>query len=244
MSLSWMEKLALRILDRGELPAHIAIIMDGNRRFAKKKGFDRIADGHRYGAEKLKEVIRWLSVLHGLKMLTVYAFSILNFKRSEQEVEDLMSLAVEFFAEVREERKNSQLQSAALRFIGRKELLSPRIQQEMDDLEKSSPEDPQFVLNVCVSYTSQDEIERARDRCKEDNCGMSWDDVFQRLDLPCSPDLLIRTSGVWRMSNFLLMQCADTPIAVVETLWPELSAWDLVKILLKYQLRRVLPFHI
>jgi ditrans,polycis-polyprenyl diphosphate synthase len=239
-----MEKMALHILDRGEIPGHIAIIMDGNRRFARKKGFDRIGEGHRMGGEKLKEVIRWLSILHGVKMLTVYAFSILNFKRSQQEVEELMDLAMSFFSEIRSQQSDIQMQGAALRFIGRKELLSERMQIEMNELEAAAPENPKFVLNICVSYTSHDEIERARDRCKKENGDMTLDSVFQKLDLPCRPDLLIRTSGVWRMSNFLLMQCAETPIAVVDSLWPELSAWDLVKILLKYQLRKVLPYHI
>jgi ditrans,polycis-polyprenyl diphosphate synthase len=239
--LSWYERFFMRAVDSGEVPEHIAIIMDGNRRYARKCGYGSVIDGHHDGAKKLKEVIQWLSVLHGVKMLTVYAFSILNFQRNAEEVDGLMRLAVDTFSEVLEEPGRFQRDNCAIRFIGRRELLNPEIRELFEKVEKCAPANPEFVLNVCASYTSHDEIERARDLCRSDGVDVSYHEVFNRLDLPKKPDLLIRTSGVNRMSNFLLLQCAETPIAIVDSLWPELTLFELGKILLRYQLRKSLP---
>jgi ditrans,polycis-polyprenyl diphosphate synthase len=176
-----------------------------------------------------------------VKVLTVYAFSILNFQRSPDEVDGLMRLALDTFSSILNDSSQFQREKCAIRFIGRKELLSAEVRQLFDKVESTAPPNPEFFLNVCVSYTSHDEIERARDLCLLDNAEPSIDEVFARLDLPRRPDLLIRTSGVNRMSNFLLLQCAETPIAVVDALWPELTLYQIAKVLIKYQLRRLLP---
>jgi ditrans,polycis-polyprenyl diphosphate synthase len=238
---SWYERFFMRVIDSGEVPEHIAIIMDGNRRYAKKRGYASPVDGHQEGAQKLKEVIQWLSLLHGVKMLTVYAFSILNFKRSPEEVEGLMQLALDTFEEVLKEEGRFQRDNCAIRFLGRRELLNQEVRELFEKVEKCAPANPQFVLNICASYTSHDEIERARDQCRAEGAELTLSEVFARLDLPLKPDLLIRTSGVNRMSNFLLLQCAETPIAIVESLWPELTLFELGKILVRYQLRKSLP---
>ena len=238
---NWYERFVLKIIDCGEIPEHIAIIMDGNRRYARKMHLEKVSDGHEIGAEKLKQLIQWLSVLHGIKTLTVYAFSLLNFKRNREEVESLMDLAVRTFGQMAEELGEFRRRNCAVRFIGRKELLDERVQEQMKRVEALGPEHPEFLLNICVAYTSHDEIERARDACFQDKVEPTWEEVFRRLELPRKPDLLIRTSGVQRMSNFLLMQCAETPIIVVEKLWPELNIWDLAKIMIRYQLRHALP---
>jgi ditrans,polycis-polyprenyl diphosphate synthase len=238
---SWYERLVLRIVDCGEIPEHIAIIMDGNRRYARKRGYSTVLDGHNDGAQKLRQVIEWLSHLHGVKMLTVYAFSILNFERPADEVAGLMRLAIDTFTQVLNESVRFQREKCAIRFIGRRELLASEIRDLFEKVESTAPPDPEFVLNLCVSYTSHDEIETARDRCFAEGVDPSLPEVFGRLDLPKRPDLLIRTSGVNRMSNFLLLQCADTPIAVVDELWPELKLTTLARILIRWQLRRSLP---
>ena len=238
---TWYERFLLRVIDCGEIPEHIAIIMDGNRRYARKMHYATITEGHEMGAEKLKQLIQWLSVLHGVKTLTVYAFSLLNFKRSEDEVNGLMDLAVRTFSEMAAESDELKRRSCAVRFIGRKELFEARVLEQMKKLEDAGPEHPEFVLNICVGYTSHDEIERARDACFGDGVEPTIEEVFGRLELPRKPDLLIRTSGVYRMSNFLLMQCAETPIIVVDKLWPELTILDLAWIMIKYQLRESLP---
>lgn len=239
---NWLEHALLKVIDSGEIPEHIAIIMDGNRRYARKMGFATVAEGHKVGAKKLKQTIEWLSELHGVKMLTVYAFSLLNFERNQDEVKGLMDIAVETFSEMAAQSDEMKRRSCAIRFIGRTELLEKRVLDEIRRVEAAAPENPQFVLNICVCYTSHDEIERARDSCLEQNITPTLDDVFQRLELPNKPDLLIRTSGVKRMSNFLLMQCAETPIVVVDKLWPELSVYDFAKMIIKFQLRKSLPF--
>jgi ditrans,polycis-polyprenyl diphosphate synthase len=137
-----------------------------------------------------------MSVLHGVKMLTVYAFSILNFERSADEVEGLMRLALETFSSVLRDASQFQREKCAIRFIGRKELLAANVRALFDKVEATAPPNPEFVLNVCVSYTSHDEIERARDQCLLDNAEPSLDEVFARLDLPKRPGPLILTSGV------------------------------------------------
>jgi ditrans,polycis-polyprenyl diphosphate synthase len=238
---TWWERLLLRIVDCGEIPEHIAIIMDGNRRYARKRGYSSILEGHNDGAQKLRQVIEWLSHLHGVRILTVYAFSILNFERPADEVTDLMRLATDTFTQVLNESARFQREKCAIRFLGRRSLLAPEICELFDRVESTAPADPEFLLNLCVSYTSHDEIESARDRCFSEGVEPSLPEVFDRLELPKRPDLLIRTSGVKRMSNFLLLQCADTPIAVVDELWPELALATLARVLLRYQLRRSLP---
>ena len=241
---TWYERFLLRVIDCGEIPEHIAIIMDGNRRYARKMHYETVTEGHHMGAEKLKEMIQWLGLLHGVKTLTVYAFSLLNFKRSEEEVHGLMDLAVNTFSKMAAESDEMKRRRSAVRFIGRRELFEERVQEQMRNLEAAGPENPEFILNICVGYTAHDEIERARDACFEAGIEPSIDEVFERLELNKKPDLLIRTSGVHRMSNFLLMQCGETPIVVVDKLWPELTVWDLAMVMIKYQLRHSLPLHL
>ena len=237
----WYERLLMRIIDAGEIPEHIAIIMDGNRRFAKKMMFDSVIKGHEFGAEKLKQIIEWLSLLHGVKILTVYAFSLLNFNRVEEEVQSLMNLAEKTFSDMADSPEFFTKHNCKVQFIGKTELLDERVKKQIKRVEECAPPNAEFVLNICVCYTSHDEIERARDKCFQENIQPSYDQVFKHLDLPSKPDLLIRTSGVNRMSNFLLMQCRETPIFITDVLWPEITAFDIAKMLLRYQLRNYLP---
>ncbi|OHT11879.1 undecaprenyl diphosphate synthase family protein [Tritrichomonas foetus] len=237
----WYERLLMKVIDSGEIPEHIAIIMDGNRRYARKMMFDSVAQGHQLGAEKLRQIIEWLSILHGVKMLTVYAFSLLNFNRVEDEVTALMDLAEKTFSDMADTPDFFHKNNCKVQFIGRIEMLEERVLKQIRRVESVAPENPEFILNICVCYTAHDEIERARDKCLSENVKPTYNEVFNRLDLPCKPDLLIRTSGVNRMSNFLLMQCSDTPIVITDILWPELTVLEMAKILLKYQLRNYLP---
>lgn len=239
--LKWYERLLMKVIDSGEIPEHIAIIMDGNRRYARKMMFDSVSQGHQIGAEKLRQMIEWLSLLHGVKILTVYAFSILNFNRSSDEVKSLMDLAEKTFSDMADKPDFFVRNNCKVNFLGRIDMLEERVLKQIRRVESVSQKNPEFILNICVCYTSHDEIERARDKCYQENITPSYQAVFNRLDLPKNPDLLIRTSGVNRMSNFLLMQCRETPIVVSEVLWPEITAFEVAKILLRYQLRNYLP---
>ena len=239
--LKWYERMLMKVIDSGEIPEHIAIIMDGNRRYARKMMFDSVSQGHELGAEKLRQMIEWLSLLHGVKILTVYAFSILNFSRSPDEVKSLMDLAEKTFSDMADKPDFFIRNNCKVNFLGRIDMLEERVLKQISRVESVSQKNPEFILNICVCYTSHDEIERARDKCFQENITPSYQAVFDRLDLPKKPDLLIRTSGVNRMSNFLLMQCRDTPIVISEVLWPEITAFEVAKILLRYQLRNYLP---
>ena len=235
-----MQKLLFKILEAGEIPEHIAIIMDGNRRYARKHHLSSVSEGHKMGAQKLKELIEWLGNINGVKQLSVYAFSILNFKRTAEEVSSLMDLAESTFRELADNHEDFEKRKCAVRFIGRIEMLEERVRAQIDRLVSYSPPDPEFILNICACYTSHDEIEHARDKCIAQHIDLSWDNVFANLELPSKPDLLIRTSGVLRMSNYMLMQCAETPIVVCSALWPELTLFDFFCILLRFQCRNLL----
>lgn len=241
MGIRWYEKLLMSILNSGEIPEHIAIIMDGNRRYAKKMNFKNVAEGHQEGANKLRQIIEWFSHLNGVKVLTVYAFSLLNFKRNQEEVDELMDLAEKTFKEIADNPKIMAEKSCKVNFIGEIGMLNERVLKQIQRCEENAPDNPQFILNICVCYTSQDEIEQARDKCIADSIDPDYTEVFNHLMLPQRPDILIRTSGVLRMSNFLLMQCENTPIYITNELWPELSAFTLFKILASYQMRNLLP---
>ena len=180
---TWYERLLLRVIDCGEVPEHIAIIMDGNRRYARKNHLHSVCEGHERGAQKLKQLIEWLSRLHGIKELTVYAFSLLNFKRNKEEVEGLMDLAERTFREMAEEPDEFKNRNCAVRFIGRTELLEERVRDQIARVEKLSPENPEFILNICVCYTSHEEIERARDSCIAEGISLTQESVFERLEL-------------------------------------------------------------
>ncbi|EAY06822.1 undecaprenyl diphosphate synthase family protein [Trichomonas vaginalis G3] len=239
--MQWYHKALLRIIDAGEIPRHVAIVMDGNRRYARKEHLESITMGHKMGADKLKEVIEWFSKLNGIEMLSVYAFSILNFQRAQQEVNGLMDLAESTFKELADNPEFFTKNNCKINFIGRIEMLEQRVIDQINRVNQLGPKNPKFILNICVCYTSHDEIEHSRDECIENQFEPNYENVFKHLQLPMKVDLLIRTSGVMRMSNYLLLQCSDANIIVTDKLWPELSIWDLSFILIKHQLRNYLP---
>lgn len=239
--ISWHEQLMLQILDAGDIPEHIAIIMDGNRRYAKKHHLENVGLGHKDGAKTLRKIIQWLSYLHNVKMLSVYAFSILNFRRSPEEVKYLMDLAEGTFQEMADKPEFFTKHRCKVEFIGRIELLEERVKKQMRRVLEANDKNPLFTLNICVCYTSHDEIERSKCQCIEKHIPLNEENIFENLELNSKPDLLVRTSGVMRMSNFMLMQCAKCPIIVSNVLWPEISFKDLIDIILRYQLRNFVP---
>ena len=128
-----------------------------------------------------------------------------------------------------------------INFIGRIEKLEERILKQIRRIQELSPKNPKFTLNICVCYTSHDEIENAREQCFQQNITPNLENIIEKLEIPQKVDLLIRTSGVLRISNFLLLQSKDSSFVVVDALWPELSLLDIVQIFIKYQLRNYLP---
>ena len=208
-----------------DLPRHVAIIMDGNGRWAKQHKL-AVALGHRKGVETLREIIRYSSDI-GIQVLTLYAFSTENWKRSKEEVEALMGLIIDFFhSEIDElDEKNVRI-----RILGDKEGLPKRQRETVTDAETRTMGNTGLMLNIALNYGGRDEILRAvRCYCQKTAEGtIAPDEVTEEMFESAlytsgqpSVDLMIRTSGEMRISNFLLYQCAYAEMAFPEVLWPD-----------------------
>jgi undecaprenyl diphosphate synthase len=228
-------------IDKERLPHHIAIIMDGNGRWAKKKLLNRIS-GHMKGVDAVREVVTACREL-GVKILTLYAFSIENWKRPKDEIAALMGLLKEYLLKEREEmvRNNIRLQA-----IGRVEDLPADVQETLRETMEKTGKCDGMTLNLALSYGGRSEILQAVQKILGDcQKGLLKPEeiTFQRFSrylwtrgLP-DPDLLIRTSGEFRISNFLLWQIAYTELYVTDTLWPDFDREELQKAIAAYQSR-------
>ena len=228
-------------IDQKRLPRHIAIIMDGNGRWAKKKSLNRIK-GHTKGADAVREVTRACREL-GIKILTLYAFSVENWKRPKEEVAALMELLKKYLLKERDEMIKNNIR---LRAIGRSEDLPLDVQATLRETIQKTAHCDGMVLNLALSYGGRSEILHAvQEIIREVQSGKvrSEEINFQRFSqylwtqgIP-DPDLLIRTSGEFRISNFLLWQIAYTELYVTDTLWPDFDRSELVKAIVDYQSR-------
>ncbi len=222
-------------------PHHVAIIMDGNGRWAKARGLPRVA-GHRRGADAVRRVVRGAGEL-GIPVLTLFAFSTENWARPADEVSDLMGLLRHYLrSELEELRKNG----ARLRVIGNREGLAPDIVRDIAEAENLTQGNSRIDVNICVNYGSRDEIVRAaRILAKRAVAGeLTVDGIdessFERELLTAGvpdPDLLIRTSGEQRISNFLLWQCAYSELVFVDTLWPDFGKEHLEQAVAEFRRR-------
>ena len=220
---------------------HIAFIMDGNRRWAKKHGLPALA-GHRKGAETLVEIAKAAKKI-GIKYMTVYAFSTENWQRSPEEVEGLMNLLRQYldtgFKELQENK-------ARIIFIGERQMLPGDIVTKMAKIEADTVQNHEVTLCVALSYGGRQEITAAvrkiarsvqNGELQPDKITLQTvEDALYTAGIP-SPDLLIRTSGEERISNYLLWQLAYTEFYFSPTLWPDFSAKELLKIVEVYQER-------
>ena len=230
-------KLA-RAIDPARLPAHIAIIMDGNGRWAKNRHLPRVS-GHKAGVPAVRATVETCAQL-GLQALTLYAFSIENWKRPRAEVETLWRLLRHYLsAELPTMMKND------IRFgaIGRLEALPAFVRAELDAVIRQTESNRGLRLNLAINYGGRAEIvDAVRTLLEDARAGRAEIDeaaISARLytaDLP-DPDLLIRTSGEMRVSNFLLWQIAYAELYVTETLWPDFTRADLLEAILDYQRR-------
>ncbi len=214
------------------LPAHIAIIMDGNGRWAKEQGISRVR-GHNQGAEALRNLLESCKTRPFIHYLTLYAFSIENWKRSVDEVNDLMTLLRHY---VKREAPILHENNIRMRFIGEMENLAPDIQQDLKAVEELTGRNTGLTVSMAISYGARQEIATAMRRiAKEIAAGsLAPGAVNEQLvarylhtaDTP-DPDLLIRTGGEERLSNFLLWQSAYTELYFTDKLWPDFTAADL-----------------
>jgi undecaprenyl diphosphate synthase len=228
-------------IDRSSLPAHIAIIMDGNGRWARKRGLPRVA-GHRAGINAVREVVEGSGEL-GIRVLTLYAFSIENWKRPQAEVSTLMQLLKEY---LNRELENICKNNIRFRTIGRTEELSPSVRAELEKAIVRTRGNSGMLFNVALNYGGRAEIVDAVNRLLTNggremaaNGGISEKDFAQYLYTAGQPDpdLLIRTSGELRISNFLLWQIAYAEIWVTDTLWPDFEKRHLYEAIIAFQKR-------
>lgn len=226
----------------GLIPRHIAVIMDGNGRWAQGRGMPRIK-GHHEGANAVRRVVESCRYL-GVEVLTLYAFSSQNWGRPVDEVTGLMTL---FDVYIKRERQRLVDNGVAMRVIGDRDRLSPRLQTAVSELEQATSHNNALILQVAVSYGGREEIlHAARCLAEEAKRGNLDPAEIQETDLERylytnavpDPDLLIRTSGELRISNFLLWQVAYSEIFVTDALWPDFAETHLVEALNSFGARQ------
>ena len=233
-----LEEQREKILQKGDLPSHIAIIMDGNGRWARERNKPRVF-GHREGVRSVKQITRECGRL-GIDVLTLYTFSVENWSRPEEEVSALMSLLVSTVKEEVEELNKNNVQ---LSLIGRIQDLPEKSRKALLDGVEKTKDNSGLNLNLALSYGGRQEIldgvKEIVSKVKSDEIAVDEidEDLFSNhlytSELP-DPDLLVRTSGELRLSNFLLWQMAYTEIYVTETYWPDFREMELLDALNDY----------
>ena len=221
-------------VDMGRLPRHIAIIIDGNGRWAKKRGLPRTA-GHKVGAEVFRDIATYCQEL-GIEYLTIYAFSTENWKRPKDEVDVLMSLLEQYLQEAIDTMERDHIR---LRVLGDVAGLSPQLQRMIDETNAISTHYQGFQANICLNYGGRAEILRAARLCAEASEEWTEENFGKYLwsaGIP-DPELIIRPSGELRLSNFLLWQCAYSEFYFCDTLWPDFKRKDLDLAIIDFQHR-------
>ena len=229
------------MLDKDNIPKHVAIIMDGNGRWARKHGLPRSA-GHQRGIKRIKEIVKSASEL-GIKILTLFAFSTENWQRPKREVDMLMRAFLNFLEkDISELNKNN----ICFRVIGRGKPLSEELLNKIRQAESLTSSNSGLTVVLALNYGGRTEIVDAAARLFESiqkgayEISQVSEETFSRFlyapDLP-SPDLLIRTSGELRLSNFLLWQLAYTELYFTKKYWPDFTEDDLIKAIVEYQKR-------
>ncbi|MBR3934158.1 MAG: isoprenyl transferase [Clostridia bacterium] len=228
-------------LDTSNIPKHIAIIMDGNGRWAKKRGLPRSA-GHRMGAKVLEQITRDAGHL-GVRYLTVYAFSTENWKRPSDEVEALMKLLSEYLDDYKRLIGDEDIR---VRIIGSYDKLSDDIIAKIKNIEEQTKNNSAITLNIALNYGGRDEIVNATKliASKVKSGEMSVDDIsedtvsqYLYTNYMPDPDFIIRPSGEYRLSNFLMWQSAYSEFWYSDILWPDFTRDDLIKAIIDYQKR-------
>lgn len=229
------EELGLKI------PAHVAVILDGNGRWAKKRFMPRTY-GHKVGSQVVEDMLSIVDEI-GVKYFTVYAFSTENWKRSQEEVSTLMGILRRYLKDC---VKKSMKNNVRCRVIGRREELSPDIVESINNLEEKTKNNTGLNFTIAINYGGRDEITRAVKKIArkveqgemraEDITEQTISDCLDTWELP-DPDLLIRTSGEERLSNYLPWQLAYTEFYFTDTLWPDFNRDELIKAFEKYNRR-------
>lgn len=221
------------------VPRHIAIILDGNGRWAKKRGLPRTA-GHAVGAENFRKIATYCKNI-GVEYLTVYAFSTENWKRPEEEVSTIMKLLDKYLMEAIETMEKDHIR---MRILGDISALSPEMQQKIAETNEISSRYQGFQANICLNYGGRAEIVNAAKRYAADFAAGKAGELTEELlgdymysaGIP-DPDLMIRPGGEMRLSNFLLWQCAYSEFYFTDVLWPDFSSDELDKAIEEFRRR-------
>ncbi len=224
-------------IDRGKLPVHIAIIMDGNGRWARQKGYKDRTKGHEYAINAVKAAVRTCGEI-GIKYLSLFAFSTENWNRPKREVNFLMFLLNKY---LKSESKELLDNNIKLIVSGRSNDLPSNVQKTLQDIINITKNNDGLVVNFCLSYSGRVEIIDAINKILTQKPQNKIDEktfinFLYNPQIP-DPDLLIRTSGEFRISNYFLWQLAYTEIYITNVLWPDFSRKDLLEAIIDYQKR-------
>lgn len=241
MMMNMAQSAVVRALSVGPMPEHIAFIMDGNRRWSREHG-SHVQHGHQMGFQALKRVLELCMSLERVHTVTVYAFAIDNFKRDPSEVAALMDLARSRLLELIGHGEVVSRHSIRIRVVGHRSLLPRDVQAAVERIEEATKYNTRGVLNICMPYSARDEMSQAANACVREGTALTQEAFEKHLmvtdDVPV--DLLVRTSRVSRLSDFLLWQCNEsTQLHFVDRYWPQFGLWDFAPILLAYQRDRI-----
>ena len=233
-----------RDLKPEKMPKHVAIIMDGNRRYSKLQGNIDVVKGHEIGVDTLEKVLDW-SIELGIEIITVYAFSTENFKRPEHEVEGLMNLFVKNFKRLVDHEKIHR-NEVKVKVVGRTDLIPESVREAIKEAEDATAHYEKRLFNIAIGYDGRLEIiDSIKKIIEQVEAGeITVDDVDEDLvsknlytEGLADPNLIIRTSGEERLSGFLLWQSSYSELYFCETLWPELRKVDFIRAIRSYQER-------
>jgi tritrans,polycis-undecaprenyl-diphosphate synthase [geranylgeranyl-diphosphate specific] len=238
------EKRLMKEVMTRPVPHHVAIIMDGNRRYAKEFGL-LIAEGHEKGREKLEQMLEWCMDV-GVRILTVYAFSTENVGREQKEIEDLMRMFVQNFNNLAEDQRVHK-HKIRVRVLGQRDFLPKDLKEAIRNVEERTKDYDQYFFNIAVGYGGREEIVQAIRKIAESvrDGKMTVDGITEKTfseflytkDMP-DPDLVLRTSGEERVSNFLLWQLAYSELYFSDVYWPGFRKIDFLRAVRSYQLRK------
>ena len=228
-------------IDKGRLPEHIAVIMDGNGRWAQNAGMDRIF-GHKSGVNAVKDVVEGAAKI-GIKYLTLYTFSAENWNRPKEEVDALMELLVNTMTQEKPTLLKNRIELSAIGDLGS---LPKSCVDALRETNKATAKNSKMVLTLALSYSAREEILRAAKNIAKDykNDSLDIQDLDDKAfsnylytkDIP-DPELLVRTSGEFRLSNYLLWQVAYTEFYFTDKLWPDFASEDLFEAIIDFQKR-------
>ncbi|KAK9455716.1 Decaprenyl diphosphate synthase-like protein [Dipodascopsis uninucleata] len=248
--IAWSQEIFMSVLRTGPVPQHVAFVMDGNRRFAKRRKLE-VREGHSAGFESLAHILEMCYQV-GIKVVTVYAFSIENFKRPPVEVDALMEIARTKLLQIIHHGDLADRFGVSIRVLGQRSMIPPDVLAAIDKSTEMTKNNTTAILNICFPYTSRDDIatsmreivelsEKHEIDPEEISETMLEEHMFMK---ECPPlDILVRTSGVERLSDFMLWQShQNCTVEFVDCLWPEFEPWRFGQILLKWSHQKSLEY--